>query len=77
MYLSFNRYAGIYNRQQCLCATVIGAQSNETCSLSCEGNDAQLCGGPQSISAYETGIMGLNLYNFFLDIVYNCLTAIS
>ncbi|EFX71032.1 hypothetical protein DAPPUDRAFT_309238 [Daphnia pulex] len=52
------KYSGIHDGKQCLCTSLLGAQSiNDTCPLTCISDNSKLCGGPSSMSVYETGFI--------------------
>lgn len=47
---------GLKNGELCLCDTIDlldNLQLTEQCDLACKGNDQEICGGHDSISAYE------------------------
>ncbi|KAI9565171.1 hypothetical protein GHT06_008947 [Daphnia sinensis] len=52
------KYSGIHGGRQCVCASSLADQSaNDTCSLHCASDSSKLCGGPNSMSVYQTGFI--------------------
>ncbi|CAG8956098.1 hypothetical protein HYFRA_00011882 [Hymenoscyphus fraxineus] len=50
-------FAGLEYRRECYCSNYLSALStkvdDKTCSLSCQGNDTQICGGSLALSVYQ------------------------
>lgn len=65
------RFSGIHDAKKCLCASSLVIHSaNETCLTECPADITKSCGGPTSVSVYETGFLGkLILFKFQLQMV--------
>ena len=54
----FHRYANILNGAQCFCGSNTGSVAEDSCTVPCVEDATLTCGGNQSVSTYETGVLG-------------------